>query len=92
MYMGLDFKFIEEKERKVDKLGHQLSMAWSSSLITTNTSPNLTIVTHEHIIGTHYLRDEHLVMFLHEEHLYLQVVEERGLATQEVGEDIIDGP
>jgi hypothetical protein len=76
MDMDLSLKFAEDKEREIEKFCYQLSLACSSSLII-ETPSSLIVVTHEGMSGTHDVRDEPLVMIPHEEHLELQVLEER---------------
>jgi hypothetical protein len=76
MDRDLALKFVEDKEREVEELCYQLSLAHSSSL-TTKTPSSLAIVTHEGVSGTHDLREEPFVTIPHEEHSELQVLEER---------------
>jgi hypothetical protein len=76
MDRDLALKFVEDKEREIEELCYQLSMAHSSSLTTTETPPYLAMVTHEGMSGTHDMREEPLVMIPHEEHSELQVFEE----------------
>jgi hypothetical protein len=76
MDRDLALKFVEDKEREVEELCYQLSLACSSSL-TTETPSSLVVVTHEGMSGTHDLREEPLVTIPHEEHSELQVLEER---------------
>jgi hypothetical protein len=76
MDRDLALKFIEDKEREVEELCYQLSLACSSSL-TTETPSSLAAMTHEGVSGTHDLREEPFVMIPHEEHSELQVLEER---------------
>jgi hypothetical protein len=73
----LALKFDEDKEREIEELCYQLSLAHSSSLTTTKTPSSLVAVTHEGMSGTHDLREEPLVMIPQEEHSELQVFEER---------------
>jgi hypothetical protein len=68
MDRDLALKFVEDKEREIEELYYQLSLAHSSSLITVETPSSLVIVTHEGMGGTHDLREEPLMTILHEEH------------------------
>jgi hypothetical protein len=77
MDRDLALKFIEDKEREIEELCYQLSLAHSSSLTTTKTPSSLAVVTHEGMSGTHDLREEPLVTIPHEENSELQVFEER---------------
>jgi hypothetical protein len=77
MDRDLALKFVEDKEREVEELCYQLSLAHSSSLIATETPSSLEAVTHEGVSDTHDLREEPLVVIPHEEHSELQAVEER---------------
>jgi hypothetical protein len=77
MDMDLDVKFVEEKEREVEELCYQLSLACSSSLTVSETPSYLVAMTHEDMSATHDLREEPLVTISHEEHSKLQVLEER---------------
>jgi hypothetical protein len=77
MDRDLALKFVEDKEREVEELCYQLSLAHSSSLTTTETPSSLAVVTHEGMSGTHDLREEPLVTIPHKEHSELQVLEER---------------
>jgi hypothetical protein len=72
----LTLKFIEYKEREVEELCYQLSLACSSSL-TTKTLSSLAVMKHEGVSGTHYLREKPLMKISHEDHSKLQVLEER---------------
>jgi hypothetical protein len=76
MDRDLALKFVEDKERKIEELCYQLSLAHSSLLTTAETSSSLAVVTHESVSGTHDLREEPLVTILHEKHSELQVYEE----------------
>jgi hypothetical protein len=76
MDRDLALKFIEDKEREIEELCYQLSMAHSSSLTVTETPSSLVVVTHEGMSGTHDLREEPLVTIPHKEHSRLQVYEE----------------
>jgi len=53
----LDLKFVEDEEREIENLFHQLSIAHSSSFTKTNTSSSLMAVTHESMSGTHYHKE-----------------------------------
>jgi hypothetical protein len=75
MDRDLSLKFVEDKEREVEELCYQLSLARSSSLIV-ETQSYLVAMTHEGMSGTHGLREEPLVMIPYEEHSELQVLEE----------------
>jgi hypothetical protein len=75
MDRDLALKFTEDKEREVEKLCYQLSLAHSSSLTAENQS-YLAVMTHEGVSGTHGLREEPLVTILYKEHSELQVLEE----------------
>jgi hypothetical protein len=77
MDRDLVLKFVEDKEREIEELCYQLSVAHSSSLTTTETPSSLVVVTHEVMSGTHDLREEPLVTIPDEEHSELQVFEER---------------
>jgi hypothetical protein len=76
MDRDLALKFTENKEREVEELCYQLSLAHSSSLTIENPS-YLEVVAHEVMSGPNDLREEPLVMIPHEEHSELQVLEER---------------
>jgi hypothetical protein len=73
MDRDLALKFIEDKEREIEELCYQLSLAHSSSLTATKTSSSLVAMTHESMSGTHDLREEPLVTIPHEEYSGLQV-------------------
>jgi hypothetical protein len=60
MDMDLALKFIKDKERKIEELCYQLSMARSSSLTTEKTPPYLAMVTHEGMSGTHDMKEDPL--------------------------------
>jgi len=60
----------------VDELCRELRLAHSSSF-TTETRSSMESITHEDVSGTHDLREEHLVMVKHEEHLDLHGLQER---------------
>jgi hypothetical protein len=77
MDRDLALKFIEDKEREIEELCYQLSLAHSSSLTAAETPSYLAVVTHEGMSGTHDLRKEPLVTIPHKEHSKLQVLEER---------------
>ena len=77
MDRDLALKFVEDKEREIEEICCQLSLACSSSLTTTETPTSLAIVTHEHISGTHDLREEPLMTIPHEKHSKLRRFEER---------------
>jgi hypothetical protein len=77
MDRDLALKFVEDKEREIEELCYQLSLACSSSLTVVKTPSSLAVVTHEGMSGTHDLREEPLVTIPHEEHSELQVFEER---------------
>jgi hypothetical protein len=68
MDKDLSLKFIEYKEREVEELCFQLSLACSLSLIKIETPSSLEVVTHEGVSGIHDLREEHLLVIMHEEH------------------------
>ena len=68
MDRDLALKFVEDKDREVEELCYQLSLARSSSLTTTETPSSLAIVKHEGMSGTHDLREEPLVTILYKEH------------------------
>jgi hypothetical protein len=67
MDKDLSLKFVEDKERDIEELCHQLSLSHSSSLIIAETPSSLAVVTNEGVGGTHDLREEPLVTILHEE-------------------------
>jgi hypothetical protein len=67
MDKDLSIKFAEDKEREVEELCYQLSLARSSSL-TTETPSSLVAVTHEGVSGPDDLREEPLVTIPHDEH------------------------
>jgi hypothetical protein len=64
----LDLKLIEEKEREIDELCYQLSLAHSSLITTTKTPSYLAAVAHEGMSVTHDLREDLLVTIPHGEH------------------------
>jgi hypothetical protein len=59
MDRDLALKFVEDKEREIEELCYQLSLACSSSLNNIET-PHF-CMTHEGMSGTHDLREEPLV-------------------------------
>jgi hypothetical protein len=65
----LVLKFVEDGERDIEELCYYLSLARSLSLTDAE--------THEGMGGTHDLREEPLMMIMHEGHSRLQVFEER---------------
>jgi hypothetical protein len=65
---------LKDKEREVEELCYQLSLAHSSS---TKTPLSLVAMTHEDVSGTHDLREDPFETIPHEEHSELQVLEER---------------
>ena len=67
MDRDLALKFAEDKEREIEKLCYQLSLAHSSSL-TTETPSSLEVVTHEGMSGPPNLREDPLVMISQKEH------------------------
>jgi hypothetical protein len=75
MDRDLSLKFIDNKEREIEDICYQLSLAHSLSLIAVETSSSLAVVTHESMSGTHDLREDPLVTTPHEEHSELQVYE-----------------
>jgi hypothetical protein len=75
MDRDLVLKFVEDKEREVEELHYQLSVALSSPL-TTGTPSSLAVMTQEGMSVTHDVREEPLMMSLDEEHSELQVLEE----------------
>jgi hypothetical protein len=77
MDRDLALKLVEDKEREIEEFCYQLSLARSSSLTVAETPSSLAIVAHEGMSNTHDLREEPLVMILHEENLELQVLEEK---------------
>ena len=68
MDKDLSLKFAEDKAKKVEEISHQIILAQYSSLIVVETSPSLAVVKHENMSGTHVLREEPLVIIMHEEH------------------------
>jgi hypothetical protein len=75
MDRDLVLKFVEDKEREVEELHYQLSVALSSPL-TAGTPSSLAVVTQEGVSVKHDVREEPLMMSLDEEHSELQVLEE----------------
>lgn len=74
MDKDLALKFTEDKEREVEELSYQLSVAHSSSL-TTETQSSLAATTQEGMSDTHGLRKESLVTIPYKEHSELHVLE-----------------
>jgi hypothetical protein len=69
----LALNFIEDKEREVEELCYQLSLACSTSLTVAET-PSLEFMTHEGMSGIHDLREKLLVTIPHEGHSNLHVL------------------
>jgi hypothetical protein len=67
MDKDISLKLVEDKEREVEELRYQLSLAHFSSL-TTNNPSSLETVKHEGVSAPHNSREEPLVMIPHEEH------------------------
>jgi hypothetical protein len=68
--------FAKDKEREVEELCYQLSLARSSSL-TAETQSSLVVVTHEGVRATCDLREEPFVTILQEAQSALQVLVDR---------------
>jgi hypothetical protein len=58
---------LQKSDIQDDELCGELSLAHSSSSTTENQS-YMVDITHEDVSGTHFLREEALVMVKHEEH------------------------
>jgi hypothetical protein len=67
---------LQELEIQVDELCVELSLEHSSPS-TAKTQSSMASITHEDVSGTHYLREEPIVMVKHKEHSYLHGLEER---------------
>jgi hypothetical protein len=75
MDKDLVFKFVEDKEREVEELHYQLSVALSSPL-TIVTPSSLESMTQEGMSFKNDVREEPLMMSLDEEQSELQVLKE----------------
>jgi hypothetical protein len=68
MDRDLSLNFIEDKDRDIEDLCYQLSLARSLLLKVVDTSSYLVEMTNEWMSGTHDLREEPLVRSPHEEY------------------------
>ena len=64
----LALKFVEDKEKEIEELCHQLSLACSSSLTAAETPSSLVAVIHEDVSSTYDLKEEPLMTIPHREH------------------------